>query len=173
MNVYFDCEFSDLIGIQHDPCLISIGLAASNGKELYIELADTWEKRTCSDFVIEAVLPMLQGAEYALPEADCAARLKTWIEGFDEKVNLYSDAPNYDWPWVSEMFDRYGWPENLTRQCRHACIFESDTERFRYNNAVADYWRTSKPLGAVQHHALWDARCIRFAHRYSQRPNRP
>jgi len=169
VNVYFDCEFSDLIGIKHDPCLISIGLIASSGKELYIELSDTWDKRTCSDFVIAAVLPVFQGGEYSMPETDCAARLKAWIEGFDEKVSLYSDAPNYDWPWLSEMFDRYGWPENLTRQCRHACIFESDTERFRYNNAVADYWRTSKPLGAVQHHALWDARCIRFSHRYSQR----
>jgi len=46
VNVYFDCEFSDLIGIKHDPCLISIGLVASNGKEFYAELSDTWEKRT-------------------------------------------------------------------------------------------------------------------------------
>ena len=169
MQVYFDTEFTDMIGAVHDPALISIGLVSANGNEIYFELSDTWTKEICSDFVVEAVLPSLQGGAYAMTEAECAERLKAWIEGFNEKVSLYSDSPNYDWPWVSEMFDRYGWPENLTRQCRHACAFETDKERFRYNNAVADFWRTGKAAGASQHHALWDARCIRFARCYSYR----
>jgi len=30
-------------------------------------------------------------------------------------------------------------------------------------------WRSKKTDGAVQHHALWDAHCIRHAHRYAFR----
>jgi len=165
MEVFFDTEFTDMIGIVCDPALISIGLVSNDGKEFYAELSDTWSKDVCTHFVIEAVLPSLQGGECKMAEADCAERLKTWIEDFNEEVSLYSDAPNFDWPWVTQLFDKYGWPENLDRKCQRVSLFENDTVLIRYNNATQEFWRMNKSQGATSHHALWDAWCIQFAWR--------
>lgn len=169
MDVFFDAEFTDMLGIVCDPALISIGLVSNNGKEFYAELSDTWTKDICSHFVGEAVLPFLQGGEYKMTEADCAARFKAWIEDFNEDVSLRSDAPDFDWPWVAQLFDRYGWPDNLIRKCQRVSFFEDDSKLFWYNNATENFWRNNKDDGATRHHALWDARCIRFAWSSSRR----
>lgn len=176
MRVYFDTEFTDLVGAAHDPALISIGLTADSGAEFYAELTDTWNKSICSPFVLEAVLPHLQyqpGADIvpicAMDSATLAARLGEWLESFNEQVTLFCDSIAYDWMWIGEIFDGRLWPKNLKRECRSTLAFESDRERFAYNAAEQDYWRTQQGQGAVRHHALWDARSIKFAHRYSMR----
>lgn len=165
MDVYFDTEFTDFL----DPGLISIGLVAEDGREFYAELNDSYKPRMCSWFVQEQVLPILWGDGFRMGSPDLAVKLKLWIATLGEPVRLLSDAPSYDWPFIAEIFEHWakGWPENLLRDCGNAQTFESDNERFRYNNAYEDYWRTGKDAGAVQHHALWDARCIRHAHRYA------
>lgn len=166
MDIYFDTEFTDFV---LDPALISIGLVTGDGREFYAELSDTYEEVMCSWFVIENVLPILCGKESEIGIQDLAPKLKTWIESFEEPVTLWADAPEFDWSWIYEVFERSecGWPDNLVRKCKNTQIFENDNERFRYNNAFEDYWQSKEIDGAVQHHALWDARCIRHAHRYA------
>lgn len=170
MDVVFDTEFSGTEKTKGRRHLISIGCVAQEGREFYAELTDSWDESFCSLFTIKTVLPLLQGGECEMGVEELAVRLRSWIEELtDAQVTFRSDAPSYDWPFVQEIFDIHGWPKNLRRECLPVCAFESDTERFRYNAATADFWRSSKAAGAVQHHALWDARCIRFAQRYSLR----
>lgn len=170
MDIFFDTEFSGTEKMKGHRYLISIGCVSSEGHEFYAELTDTWDESLCSLFTIQNVLPLLQGGDFEMGVEELAVRLKGWIEGLtDARVTLHSDAPEFDFPFLEEIFDFHGWPKNLNRKCLPIGAFESDAERFRYNAATADYWRTNKAAGAVQHHALWDARCIRFAHHYSLR----
>jgi len=164
MKVYFDTEFTDFV---IDPALISIGFVADDGREFYVELNDTFDEPMCSWFVIEAVLPSLWGAEYEMSLKDLSKKLKEWIEDFGEPVNLFSDAPTYDWQWVFEIFDRTGceWPSNLVRRCKNTQDLEGAGAREKYNRAYEGFWSSNLEAGAVRHHALWDARCIRYAHR--------
>lgn len=168
MNIYVDTEFSGTEKKNGHRYLISIGCVSAEGKEFYAELTDTWDEGLCSFFTIENVLPLLQGGDCQMGVIELAERLKTWVESFNDRVTFYSDAPQFDWSFIPEIFF-HGWPSNLDRECKSACAFESDSERFRYNAAIVDFWRTNKASGAVQHHALWDARSIRFAHRYALR----
>lgn len=162
INICFDTEFTDFV---IDPALISIGLVADDGREFYAELNDTYEEVMCSWFVLEAVLPILWRKEHEMSSQDLAHKLKAWIDSFGERVILWADSPSYDWPWIQDIFERSecGWPDNLVRQCKNTQVFETDTERLKYNKACEDYWRSNKVNGAMQHHALWDARCIRQA----------
>lgn len=168
MYIYFDTEFTDFV---LDPALISIGLVAANGQEFYAELTDTFDEVICSMFVIENVLPILWGKDYEMSISELPEKLKSWLESFGQPVQLMCDAPEFDWSWVFEIFERSacGWPDNLVRKCANTQAFETDNERVRYNNAYEDYWRSNRGIAAVQHHALWDARCIRHAHQYGLR----
>lgn len=159
MQVYFDCEFTDLVGIRHDPKLISIGLVAANGRDFYAELSDTWTEEICSDFVLDTVLPELTGGEALMTETECADHLRDWIESFDVPVELCSDSPPFDWPYIEDLFGRYGWPSNLSRKC-----IWIDVDDPHYYEATERFWQDNLHLGAVRHHALWDAHALRHAH---------
>lgn len=165
MDVYFDTEFTDFL----DPALISIGLVTDDGREFYAELDDNYQLSMCSWFVQDEVLPILWGERFSMGSKKMAASLKSWIESFGEPVRLMSDAPAYDWPFIEDIFEQQGqdWPENLLRECGNTQSFESDDERIRYDVAFESYWQAGKDSGAVRHHALWDARCIRHAHHHA------
>lgn len=163
ISVFFDTEFSTLGDKINLPRLISIGCVASEGREFYAELTDTWQKENCSEFVIETVLPLLQGGEVCMTEAVLEERLKAWIEGFVDEVVFRSDSPSHDWPFVEKLFKLSGWPLNLRTKCG-TILFESDRQAHRYNNAVEDYFKTH---GKRQHHALVDARSMQYAWKYA------
>lgn len=63
MRYWYDCEFID-DGKTID--LISIGIVAEDGRELYLESAD-FDKGKASQWVRENVLPQLKGGEYRWP----------------------------------------------------------------------------------------------------------
>lgn len=160
MNVFFDTEFTT---IEKDGfrTLISIGCVAQDGREFYAELSDTWHPENCSEFVVTTVLPLLQGGEYRMKEAELATRLKDWIEGLTEnKVVLRTDSPFYDWPWVEQLFTFFGcWPKNLRRKCG-TIYFNHDYQISRYQKGLEDYWKIND---ARRHHALVDAKSHLFA----------
>lgn len=180
MKIYFDTEFTDLRHGKFQPGLISLGMVTENGNEFYAELNDTWDEVMCSEFVLNAVLPHLQysiskneaAPDFVMGIDDLASKLKTWIESTNKPVTLFCDSIAYDWMWIGEIFNGRQWPKNLKRECRSTLAFESDRERFAYNAAEADYWRTQQELGAVRHHALWDARSIKYAHHYAMSKRR-
>lgn len=100
------------------------------------------------------MLPELTGGAARMTEAECARSLKGWIEAFRQPVQLYSDAPSFDWPFVADLFDRHGWPENLSRQCEW--IETDDHLMYEAIEAFRD-----REIDSVRHHALWDALRLR------------
>jgi hypothetical protein len=159
MDVFFDTEFTTLEkdGMRS---LISIGCVAQDGSEFYAELSDTWHPANCSDFVVEHVLPLLNGGESRMKEAELAARLKTWIESLtDKEVIFRSDAPHLDWPFIEATFNAHGWPKNLRQKCG-VISFDNDNFQKRFDAALTEYWREHS---ARRHHALVDARSLLFA----------
>jgi len=164
-GVFFDTEFTTM-NVNGYPALISIGLVADDGREFYAELADTWETSMCESFVIDQVLPLLAGGESSMPEEQLALKLKEWIEALaDDEVVLRSDSPSFDWPWVADFFNLHGWPANLRRKCGKI-YFKLHRHQQRYNDGMEEYW---KEHSARQHHALVDARSLRFAWAYARR----
>jgi hypothetical protein len=150
MNVYFDCEFTKLITfIDPEPAeLISIGCIADNGETFYAENETTISRpEIFSGFVIEVVVPLLEGGDYLMPYKKIAEKLKVWIEAFGEEVRLLSDAPAFDFQYVDHMFQVYGWPSNLNRQPKHI-------SHARLSNNVDEIFRSQ---GYRRHHALDDA----------------
>lgn len=165
MDVFFDCEFTKLPGSPEGyPGLISVGCVAEDGiRTFYAEISNTWQPGNCSQFVLETVLPLLQGGEWRMTDAQCALHLKYWIEELtDEEVILRSDNPAIDWPWVEELFQFFGcWPKNLRRKCG-AIAFETEEQQESFDAALLEYW--AEPFNAMhRHHSLFDARSLAYA----------
>jgi len=147
--LFIDTEFTDLLG----PVLISIGIVAQTGPELYAEIPFVDAK--CTAFVRETVLPQL-GKE---PNAACSkfelrSRILTWIEtirpGGEEVVicgdnqvdiDLLCDALDYRLP---------GWMEFL--------LIGHDVDQ----SLISRFFLEE---GLSKHHALHDARANRYAYR--------
>ena len=165
MQVFYDTEFNSL---QKDKdghrYLISIGCVAQDGSSFYAELSDTWDENLCSLFVIETVLPLLEGGNCRMGVAEMASRLKAWVESLtDKQIVMRSDAPELDWPFIQEIFDCEGWPKNLRQKCG-TIYFEEYRQQHRYNAGLENYWKTNI---ARQHHALVDARSLLFAWKFA------
>lgn len=160
MSVFFDTEFTTL-DPNETPNLISIGCVSQDGRELYMELVDTWSYENCSQFVRDIVLLLLDRSEM-IKEADAAIRLRDWVESLgSSEVIFRSDNPAFDWPHVEHLFGTYGcWPKNLRQTCGTIC-FESSIFQDRYDAAMHRYWRERGELR--RHHALEDARSMQYA----------
>lgn len=111
MLIFFDTEFTDL---HPEVKLMSIGLAAEDGREFYAELSGTYEMRDVGNFAIEAVLPLLEGGDCRMPMETLTQRLGDWIRSFAQPVKLATDSLSWDWPWIQEIFyPSELWPTNL------------------------------------------------------------
>jgi hypothetical protein len=167
MQVFFDTEFTSLNKNNSHCYLISIGCVAQDGREFYAELSDTWHSGLCSPFVIDTVLPLLEGGEYVMTEAQLAINLKEWIEGLtDREVTLRTDEPRFDWPWIEQLFTFYGcWPQNL-RRTYGTVYFEENRQKHRFIAGLESYWKSNLPR---QHHALVDAKSLLFAWKFAMR----
>lgn len=144
MLVFFDTEFTDFIQID----LISVGLVAEDGREFYAERND-YRQEDCSDFVREAVLPLLRRFPNArFSEAQLSFRLREWLaslgpftlacDSFHDRdllIDLLGDMPpNFE-----------GWL-NLNEHMSEA-----------YRQAEAAFHSGGWPW----HHALYDAQAMR------------
>jgi hypothetical protein len=167
-NIFFDCEFTKLpSSLEGYPGLISIGCKAEDGRQsFYAELTDTWQLGNCSDFVLKNVVPLLGDSRSQMTEADCASRLRNWIEALPGEVTMRSDNPSIDWPWTEHLFQFFGcWPKNLRRKCG-AIAFESEGQQEIFDVALLKYW--AEPFNAMhRHHALFDANSLVFSWWYA------
>lgn len=168
MQVFYDTEFTSGDMKSGQPYLISIGCVAQNGRdEFYSELVDTYHEGLCSGWVKQNVLPLLQGGECRMREAELALRLKEWVEGLTDKGVIFrSDYPGVDWPWVETLFTFYGcWPKNMRRK-PGAISFEENRQQLRFNVGLQNFWKVNITR---QHHALVDARSLLFAWKFAIR----
>lgn len=155
-TVFFDSEFTDLA---MDCRLVSIGLVDETGqREFYAELNDTYQPSHLSEFVRNAVVPLLQGGEAAMAMHELTLRLGAWVEDFGEEVVLVSDSL-WDTGWIGEIFEQPGtWPANLEQpQVLH---FASEADRRRFNLLAM---QARQRYGLRFHHALDDARANQLA----------
>jgi hypothetical protein len=158
INIFFDCEFTKLQQESDSESneLISIGCISDNGKHFYAENSDVLSRPdSFSEFVIEVVIPLLEGGNSQVPYENMANNLRIWIESFDSKVKMWTDAAAYDWPHIERMFDSYGWPENLIRK-PITLSFPNSIQQTRFFAGVEDAFKTFQPK-LRRHHALDDA----------------
>jgi hypothetical protein len=161
MNLCFDTEFSHikdpvLPAHAHLPAaqLISIGIAGMHGERFYAENSEV-DHSLCSDFVMEEVLQHLEGGAVAMPLLSIGLQLRDWLTTFQEPVTLWSDAPVFDWPFILQLFEETGWPENLVRQPGDL-NFRGMIPLHRFKRAQMMAQQDSIPR-LRKHHALDDA----------------
>ncbi len=122
IHVFLDTEFTSLA---ESASLISIGLITADGdRSFYAELSDTYTQESCSDFVPQEVLPLLDAKQLTEPVnykhvyarmtlAETILHLNYWIAALIDPVQAWSDAPNYDWRYIQQIFSTSGLPYNL------------------------------------------------------------
>jgi hypothetical protein len=152
-----DCEFTQL---NQDTKLISLALVSEAGDEFYVELTDTYQVEDSSDFVIQHVLAQLDLPLYGMSLVDAQAALRVFLGSIDGRLEVCSDAPDWDWDWdfICQLaYVDHRWPShvanrptNLIHLFRH---FEADK--------LGDF-----ALPELPHHALLDARLL--AHIYQR-----
>jgi hypothetical protein len=145
-RVFVDTEFTDL----WSPELISIGLAAEGGKNLYIEIAPDpagatgWAPASCSRFVQQVVIPMLEGGRFACSRCEASERTLNWLESIAGGVELVSDSA-VDFHLLHELWGPGRLPGNLRG------------ERVEHAHGGGKPRCASTHEGLRRHHALDDA----------------
>lgn len=153
LKIFIDTEFTDFI----DCHLISLGLAAETGEDFYAEVP--YPDKACSEFVREAVIPLLG----RIPHARCAfdeLRLKTlnWLDIVREKDEAVEVCFDYqgDWDLFIDALDY-----RVPNWCSPRLVDRNINELLLYT--------FHKKYGLPEHHALYDAQANRYAFR--ERPN--
>jgi hypothetical protein len=146
MLVFIDTEFTSL----DEPYLISAGLVAADGRELYFEMTGV-SPNVCSAFVRQTVLPLLDGP--ALTPIQAAERISVFLAPCGTSVTLFCDAPRYDVELIRPFL-----PANLEWKVA-VPSFDTDTEERAYQGA----YEAAFASGLRRHHALDDARAARRA----------
>lgn len=150
MLIFIDTEFTDF----DRPRLISIGMAVENlGGEFYAEVHDDFWRRHASDFVRSEVVPLLN--MYGELPHEIADRIRTWAATLPEMGQIACDS-DYDWDLLRRlMLDNGGWPEQ----------FEDKPLRIEWTPDFGELLELYfLRYGLTRHHALHDARALRFAH---------
>ncbi len=148
MKLFLDTEFTQLLPNNK---LISIAVVDENEEFFYAELTDTYELKDCSDFVIETVLPLLEGGEYRMTRLECANRLGNWIEDHPMACVMACDNPSWDMPHLFSLLLPC-WPANLIKELTYPVFVPSDVEEQLVETHKLHI-----------HHALTDARIMKWA----------
>lgn len=153
LRVFFDTEFTSL---GSDPRLLSIGMVADDGQELYLELSDGWTDVMCSPWVREHVLPMLGKGEQ-LTRRDAGRRIGNWLEGFTVQPKLLGDT-DWDTTLLTQLLEESG----LTRTGFRVelLVFQSREQAKAFEVAKQQYFELQN---SMPHHALTDAHAFRSA----------
>jgi hypothetical protein len=165
MRYWFDTEFMD---DSRTIDLISIGMVAEDGRELYLENSEA-DFGKMNEFVEQHVLPFLEGPEVS--RAYIAEAVKDFCDpekyGTPEFWAYYAD---YDWVVLCQLFGRMidlpkGWP----MYCRDIKQ-EADRKEANFRLDLKDpTYRLDLPKDPEQeHHALADARWNKEAWEYLQ-----
>jgi hypothetical protein len=155
MLLFLDTEFT---GLHLNPNLISLGLVDETGKHtFYAELPEEFYRSRCTDWVVENVLPLLEGGNSILQIDDLKIRLKEWIESFDDQAMLITDSPDFDFELIKLLFAGY-WPGNLAKQPMQFDSYAMGEDRQpSLERAMKSYHSPGRP----EHHALHDAFALR------------
>jgi len=150
MYYYLDTEFIE-DGRTID--LVSIGIVAADGRELYLESAEAALERA-GDFVKEQVIPKLGPVEQRVSRAAIRAALLKFV-GDDKDPWFVAYYADYDWVALCQLFGTMvdlpsGWP-----------MFCLDLRQLMYHKSI-DPSKLRPRDGRGLHNALDDARWVKW-----------
>jgi hypothetical protein len=149
MRIFFDTEFTDFV----DRDLISIGLVVEDGREFYAERNDI-DLPKCSLFVRSIVLPQLgKIPAFIGTTAEICTALKKWLSTIDEAMEMCADHV-FDWEVLGVLLGTSQSQElssNLTWRNIRGQVSDIDLAAYRATHNCGE------------HHALHDARALKFA----------
>ena len=155
MRVYLDTEFTRFT----QPQLISIGMAAEDGREFYA-VSKSFSFKQCSAFVRNVVLPIIEhGPTAALDRRELQASLKQWLKDSAEPVDIVCDF-DVDAELLLELID--GQNDLRLREFNVGGVSVlSGDEYAEIAEGIDAYF--AQPRQWPRHHALEDARALRHA----------
>jgi len=157
--IYFDTEFTNLVPrALRGTYLISAGFVTDRdeAETLYFEINGAWTVEDCSPFVIETVLPLLEGGKARMLEQAASANLIAWIKGLEVDVELMATSP-LDREYFFDLVPPDLWPENLKAVRIVSFDNLSWFWRLRAKSAEERFFQ----MGGRRHHALDDAKALR------------
>ena len=155
MRVYLDTEFTQFT----QPQLISIGLAAEDGREFYA-VSKSFSLEQCSAFVRNVVLPIIEDWPIAtLDRRELRASLRQWLNESAEPVEIVCDFV-IDAELLLELID--GQTDFSLREFNVAGVSVISGVAFAEIAESVDAYFT-EPRQWLRHHSLEDARALRHA----------
>lgn len=145
-RLFLDCEFTNL----ESPSLISIGLVSEDDALAFYGVCEDFDRSACSEFVRSRVLPLLHqpvpGAGAAaggtMPLRHLRHALTDWLQAIPGEVEILFEA-EIDWALFKDLVGHV-------------------PGRIQGRNAREDVAWIGDWHGEYAHHALHDARCLRF-----------
>lgn len=153
MIVYFDTEFT---GLSSDPRLISIGLVADSGEELYIEFTNGWSEANCSYWVMNNVVKLLGHSE-RLTRRDAVERIINWLSTFEIQP-VFLGETTWDTILLSELMNEYAVTADRFRV--EVLEYSGKDQANSFEEEKRSYFELHK---LAPHHALSDAHAFRAA----------
>ena len=145
--LFIDTEFTGF----KDPKLISIGVAATSGEEFYAEVE--YSISECSDFVRATVLPLLN-RDKIWSLAELKGALGAWIEAVRRNAPIIIC---FDSDYDREMLYQIFGPD-----APNGVVFRRLGASYINKLKMHDWHLKNKQ---VEHHALHDARALKYAFR--------
>lgn len=153
MKVFFDTEFT---GLTSDPRLLSIGMVAEDGQELYLELTDGWTDAMCAPWTRQHVLPRL-GTGERLSRREAGRRIGDWLAFLPVPPTLLGDT-DWDTILLTQLLEESVLPKGSFNV--ELLAFSSKEQAKSFEGAKQRYFERKQ---AVPHHALTDAHAFRSA----------
>ena len=178
MIIFFDTEFTQL---SKDGELISLGMITDGGSIFYAEFTD-FSTELLTDWHYENVIKNL--ANKCIPKKltirrdgtnvsmsgtkeEVREELLTWLNGFNQDIQLVSDVCHYDFMLFIDIFGTaFDLPECISPYCidinqeiskalkiTNKEAFDVDRDDFAENG--------TENISIAKHNALWDAKVIR------------
>lgn len=150
-KVFFDTEFT---GLHQNTTLISIGMVAEDGRELYCELFD-YDKTQLNDWLKENVVKNLYNTN-PITKLECSAAIEWFLEPYDE-VEMWSDCLAYDWVLFNNLWgNAFSIPSNVYYIPFDICTL------FKAKGIDPDINREEfSGIDGAKHNALHDAKVIK------------
>jgi hypothetical protein len=148
MLVFLDTEFTDFIDCE----LISLGLAAADGRDFYAEVSD-YDTQSCNAFVRAAVLPKLgRDPGQIFRRSELGPAVRRWLLALGEPVHFACDNST-DWDLLVDLFDG-----ELLSNVQGRYDLSTMVSSPIFQKGVCEYHASP---GRPWHHALHDACALR------------
>ncbi len=153
MIVFFDTEFT---GLSSDPRLLSIGMVADSGEELYIEFINGWSEGNCSYWVMNNIVPLLGSGE-RLTRRDAVERIIDWLSLFEIQPTLLGET-TWDTILLTALIHEYAVSPDRFRV--EVIEYSGKEQANSFEGEKRSYFESHK---LSPHHALTDAHAFRAA----------